>query len=100
MLGIGLGELILIVIIALIFISPDKLPEAAEMLAKAIREIRKAGNEFNRGLTESDMVKKELTEIKTGLSDAVRLDAGPASEALKDAKDKNPPEGPNSVKTS
>lgn len=42
MFGIGFTELILIVVVALIVIGPDKLPEVARVAGKAFMEFRKA----------------------------------------------------------
>ena len=52
MFGLGIGELLLIFLIALIFIGPKKLPELAKSLGKGIREFKKAQtgilNEINK----------------------------------------------------
>ena len=57
--NIGPGELILILVIALVVLGPGKLPDVAQSLGKSIREFRKAA---------------------TDVSDAGRLDA-PAATA-------------------
>lgn len=78
MFGIGLGELVLIIIVALIFISPEKLPEVTKTAAKALRELRKTGNEFKRSLADADITKIDITN--TGAFDA------PASVKAKKAE--------------
>ena len=40
--GIGMPELIVILVIALIFFGPGKLPEVGSMIGKAIRGFKKA----------------------------------------------------------
>ncbi len=45
MFGLGVPELILILIIALIFFGPGKLPDLGRALGKSIREFRSASNE-------------------------------------------------------
>jgi len=40
--GIGMPELIVILVIALIFFGPGKLPEVGSMIGKAIRGFQKA----------------------------------------------------------
>ncbi len=46
--GIGLPELLLILLIALIVLGPDKLPEVASQLGKAVREFQA----ISKGFTE------------------------------------------------
>ena len=41
MLNIGMPELVVILIVALIVLGPDRLPEVAKMLGKAMAEFRK-----------------------------------------------------------
>jgi sec-independent protein translocase protein TatA len=43
--GIGPGELIVVLIIALLVIGPGKLPEVGSALGKSIREFRKASSD-------------------------------------------------------
>lgn len=52
--GIGFGEILLVLIIALIVFGPGKLPEAARTLGKYARVLRKMSSEF------TDAVKKEM----------------------------------------
>ena len=43
--NIGPGELILILIIALVLLGPGKLPDVAQSLGKSLREFRKAATD-------------------------------------------------------
>ena len=43
--NIGPGELILILVIALVVLGPGKLPDVAQSLGKSIREFRKAATD-------------------------------------------------------
>ncbi len=52
MFGIGFTEILLIVIIAVIFIEPDKFPGMAKALGKAFIEFRRAGEEIQRSISE------------------------------------------------
>ncbi|MFP5384711.1 MAG: twin-arginine translocase TatA/TatE family subunit [Bacteriovoracia bacterium] len=54
MFGLGMGELILILLIALIFIGPKKLPELAKGLGKGIRDFQNAAKGFTDQLQEDE----------------------------------------------
>jgi len=60
MFGIGMPEMILIAVVALIVLGPKKLPELAKSLGRALREFKKATTE----LKESIDVDNELTDVK------------------------------------
>ena len=51
MFGIGLMELSIILIIALIIFGPGKLPDVAKGLGKGIKEFKKAKNELTDDLS-------------------------------------------------
>lgn len=53
MFGIGLSEFILVLIVALIALGPEKLPAMAKALGKAFSEFRKAGEEVKKSFTEA-----------------------------------------------
>lgn len=46
MFGLGFGEIAVILVIALIVLGPNKLPELARSLGKGLREFRKATEDF------------------------------------------------------
>lgn len=60
MLGIGMPELIVIAVIALIVIGPDKLPGLAKTLGRIFGELKKATNEFK----DTMEVESKMTEVK------------------------------------
>lgn len=65
MFGIGMPELILIAVVALIVLGPQKLPDLAKSLGRAVREFRKATSELKETLS----VDSELSEVKKAFTD-------------------------------
>ena len=52
MFGIGPGELIVIILVALVVLGPEKLPAAARVLGRLTAEMRNLSTEFQRTLHE------------------------------------------------
>ena len=48
MFGLGFGEIILVLVVALLVLGPEKLPALAKTLGKGMREFRRAASEFQR----------------------------------------------------
>lgn len=78
--GIGLGELILILIVALIIWGPKRLPEIARTLGKTVRALRKATYDFTSQVT------RELDVSETDRKEKDRL---PQPKQDSDTKPKN-----------
>lgn len=51
MFGLGVPELVIILVIALVIFGPRKLPEIGGAVGKAIREFRKASDEIKRDVS-------------------------------------------------
>lgn len=73
--GIGLPEMILIMVVALLVFGPKKLPEIGRSLGKAIRGFQDASKEFeNEFKKEAEMLDKSVqmkAQLESGQSNSV-----------------------------
>ena len=63
MFGIGLPELLVIMIVALIVLGPKRLPEVAQALGKALAELRKATSGVTEELHNARIMLEEEARI-------------------------------------
>jgi sec-independent protein translocase protein TatA len=85
--NIGIPELIIILVVALIVFGPGKLPEVGKSLGKTIREFRKSSSQEMTGEVQDAVeIKKELKSenTDTGESKAGQKVAGeePVAEKM------------------
>lgn len=59
--GIGLPELIVIMVVILLIFGPDQLPEIAKKLGGTVRDLRRSLNDINNEVNE---IKRPIQEIK------------------------------------
>ncbi|WP_019509197.1 TatA/E family twin arginine-targeting protein translocase [Pleurocapsa sp. PCC 7319] len=83
--GIGLPEMALILIVALLVFGPKKLPEIGRSVAKTLRSFQDASKEFENEF------KREAQKIEESVSMSAKLEA---------AKDLNPSDKVDSPSTS
>jgi len=68
--SIGVPELILILVVALIIFGPGKLPEVGKSLGKTIREFRRSSRDIVEDVTESAKeIKEEVQEASKALKE-------------------------------
>ncbi len=70
MLDIGFSELLVIVVLAILVLGPDKLPEAMKETAKAIKKIKKMWRDATSDITrelELEEMKEEMQKYKDEL---------------------------------
>lgn len=97
----GGSEIIVILIVALLFLGPDKLPQAAKQISKGIRDIKKQSRALQQQIENDDQIGGALRDIKSalrGVDEPVRpkplkppkplgADAAPAALAAATAAD-------------
>lgn len=107
MFGLSFMEISVILIVALIFLGPKKLPELAKSLGKGIREFRSATEDFKSTIDQEISApdsKRELPTPKapagpTASADEVEAEVvpAPAAEAKTEEVDSATPSPPESV---
>jgi Tat protein translocase TatB subunit len=104
-LGVGLPELLVILVITLIFVGPQRLPEMAAQIARAMREFRRYTSSLSREVTEAlEDIEKEYRTVQEEwkeVGEAVRQDmkameaevSGAASDARSALSEAGQPAG-------
>lgn len=89
MLGVGMQEIIVILVVALIVIGPKKLPDLARALGRAIGEFKRAADDLKEDLDinglreERDRLSQEIKRFKassTAPSPPIEQPAAPEEE--------------------
>jgi sec-independent protein translocase protein TatB len=90
MFGMGGSEILVILIVALIFLGPEKLPDAATKISKGIRELRRQTREVQQTIENDTEIGGAIRDLKSALRGdeirpKVRTALAPVTESLADA---------------
>jgi len=67
MFGIGGSEIVVILIVALLFLGPEKLPEAAKTISKGIRDLRRSTKGLQDTIENDTQIGGAIRDIKSAL---------------------------------
>jgi sec-independent protein translocase protein TatB len=67
MFGMGMGEILLILVVALLALGPDKLPAAAKAIGKGIRDLRRQTHALQSTIEQDTKLGEAVRVIKSAL---------------------------------
>ena len=67
MFGMGMGEIILIAVVALLVLGPERLPAAAKALGKGIRDLRQQTKDLQQTIEKDTEIGDAVRELRTAL---------------------------------
>jgi TatA/E family protein of Tat protein translocase len=83
--SLGLPELIMIFVLALLLFGPRKLPEIGKSLGKAMGEFRRASNDLKRSL-EEEVAADELRQVGSEVREAGRTAVSAVTQAAEEPR--------------
>jgi sec-independent protein translocase protein TatB len=79
MFGIGGSELLVILVVALLFLGPDKLPSAAKTISKGIRDLKKQSRALQSQIESDEQIGGAIRDLKS----ALRGEEVPAARSIR-----------------
>lgn len=67
MFGMGASEILVILVVALLFLGPEKLPEAASKISKGIRDLRKQTRDLQQTIENDSEIGGAIRDLKSAL---------------------------------
>lgn len=67
MFGIGGTEILVILVVALLFLGPDKLPDAAKTISKGIRDLKKQSRALQQQIENDERIGGAIRDLKSAL---------------------------------
>jgi sec-independent protein translocase protein TatB len=83
MFGMGGSEILVILIVALLFLGPDKLPDAAKTISKGIRDLKKQTRVLQETIENDEHIGGAIRDLKS----ALRGDEIPVRPAVRKVPD-------------
>lgn len=104
--SIGIPELLIIFVVALVVIGPKRLPDIAKTLGKALRDFKRATSDFQDSInleTDYDLeptsTDKSIAKDQEEEKDPNRIDPPPRAEATKSPESEKDAKGPDDPPT-
>ncbi|MCX6257644.1 MAG: twin-arginine translocase TatA/TatE family subunit [Bacteroidia bacterium] len=70
--GIGISEIFLILLVALLLFGAKGLPEVARGLGKGLREFKKAADDIKKEISENEVV-RDIKDFKDDMKDSTKM---------------------------
>jgi len=97
MFGMGFAEILIVAVIAIIFLGPDKLPEAMVNVAKMFKKVKTTINDAKDSIenelhldeikSEADKYKRSIENTKTELTETLDTPSREVKDLFADLKD-------------
>lgn len=83
--SLGVPEMVLIFVVALILFGPRQMPEIGKSIGRALGEFRRASNDFKRTI-EDEVAGEDIKDMKKGLEEVRDLGRDISSVGTSDSK--------------